>query len=61
MGYTLTPKVGTIRTLHALDPHSGRTMCGQRVAISWSAEDSAGTQIDCLACLEEIERKGDRL
>jgi hypothetical protein len=60
MGYTTTPHVGTIQTLHAIDPESGRTLCGQAVAISWSAQDAAGTQIDCRSCLARIGREGDR-
>ena len=47
VGYERIPAVGVIEALHALDPHTGRAMCGQPVAISWSAEDAADTEIDC--------------
>jgi hypothetical protein len=29
-------------------------MCGQPVAISWSAQDAADTEIDCRDCLVAI-------
>lgn len=51
VGYEHIPAVGVIEALHALDPHTGHAMCGQPVAISWSAEDAADTEIDCRECL----------
>jgi hypothetical protein len=51
VGYVRVPAVGVIEALHALDPHSGRALCGRPVAIAWSAEDAAGTEIDCRECL----------
>jgi hypothetical protein len=54
VGYVRIPAVGVIEALHALDPHTGRAMCGQPVAMSWSAEDAADTEIDCWECLAAI-------
>lgn len=56
VGYVRIPAVGVIEALHALDPHSGRAMCGQPVAISWSAEDAADTEIDCRDCLAAMDK-----
>lgn len=55
VGYARIPPVGMIEALHALDPRTGRAMCGQTVAISWSAEDAADTEIDCRECLAAID------
>ncbi len=54
VGYVRTPRIGLIEPLHALDPATGGTLCGSPVAMSWSPEDSAGTEIDCRRCLASI-------
>ena len=54
VGYARIPPVGVIETLHALDPRTGRAMCGQAVAIAWPAEDAADTEVDCRECLAVI-------
>jgi hypothetical protein len=56
VGYTRVPRLGAIEALHAVDPDSGRTMCGRAVAISWSAQDASGTAIDCWRCQAAIHR-----
>jgi hypothetical protein len=58
VGYGRIPAVGVIEALHALDPDTGRAMCGQPVAISWSADDAADTEIDCRQCLAAIGEPG---
>jgi hypothetical protein len=57
VGYVRTPRIGLIEPLHALDPASRRTLCGSPVAMSWSPEDSAGTEIDCPRCVASIEQQ----
>jgi hypothetical protein len=57
VGYVRVPRLGVIEALHALHSHTGRTVCGQLVAISWSAEDAADTEIDCQDCLAAIGQK----
>ncbi len=57
VGYARLPQLGAIEALHALDPDSGRSLCNQPMVLSWSAEDAAGTEIDCELCREAIERK----
>jgi hypothetical protein len=44
-----------------VSPHTGRALCAQPVAIAWSAEDAAGTEIDCrgrLVAMDEMELAG---
>ena len=57
VGYVRTPRIGLIEPLHALDQVTGLTLCGSPVAMSWSPEDSAGTEIDCQRCLASIEQQ----
>jgi hypothetical protein len=57
VGYERVPRLGVIEALHALDPSTGRAMCGRPVAISWSAEEAADTAIDCHHCLSVVEQR----
>jgi hypothetical protein len=57
VGYARLPRPGVIEALHALDPSTGRSLCDQPMAIAWSAEDAAGTEIDCQLCREAIEQR----
>lgn len=57
VGYVRTPRIGLIEPLHALDPATGGTLCDSPVAMSWSPEESAGTEIDCPRCLASIEQQ----
>jgi len=56
VGYVGVPGHGVIEALRALDPDTGRTMCGRTVAISWAAHDASGTTIDCWRCQAAINR-----
>jgi hypothetical protein len=57
VGYGRVPRIGVIERLHALDAEGGRALCGQTVAMAWSPQDSACTEIDCRRCLDAIERR----
>jgi hypothetical protein len=61
VGYERVPRLGVIEALHALEPATGRAMCGRPISISWSAEEAADTAIDCQDCLSAVaqaERSG---
>jgi hypothetical protein len=59
VAYSRTPRIGLIEPLHALDGSGNRrTMCGEPVAMCWSAEDSAETEIDCQRCLATMPQNG---
>ena len=61
VGYERVPRLGIIEALHALEPATGRAMCGRPISISWSAEEAADTAIDCRDCLwaiDQAERSG---
>jgi len=58
VAYSRMPRVGQIEPLHGLNSESGRTVCGEAVAMSWSPEDSADTEIDCHRCLAALARMG---
>jgi hypothetical protein len=52
------PRLGAITPLHALDPSTGRALCGISLSISWGPEDAEQTRVDCPACAEAIDRNG---
>ena len=56
VGYERLPRLGVIAALHALQPATGRAMCGRHISISWSAEEAADTVIDCQDCLSAVEQ-----
>jgi hypothetical protein len=58
VGYSRVPRLGAIETLHAVDAATNLTLCGQPVAIRWSAEDAADTEIDCAGCYDAIANRG---
>jgi hypothetical protein len=58
VGYSRMPGVGAIESLHAIDPATNLTLCGQSTAIRWSAEDAAETEIDCARCRYVIANRG---
>jgi hypothetical protein len=60
VGYSRLPRLGAIEALHAVDPATNLTLCGQAVAIRWSAEDAAETEIDCARCCHAIANRGRR-
>ena len=58
VGYSRLPRLGAIEALHAVDPATRLTFCGLVVAIGWSAEDAAATEIDCARCRDVIANRG---
>ncbi|MGZ4331023.1 MAG: hypothetical protein ACXVH3_26700 [Solirubrobacteraceae bacterium] len=58
VGYARLPRLGAIEALHAVDLETNLTLCGQAVAIRWSAEDAAETEIDCARCCDAIANRG---